>query len=296
MRTFLKRVIFVGVAGGAMLAVSLAVRSRSADNGFARPVGVAREVEAAAQKPRREYPAFVGNIEHVLSRLGSLLVADELKLTAEQLAALRAAGHSYWLLNSRLPKLMERAGEKGNALDRYRVGIAHEKEVAELLVKTLQILQPDQKKRLHEIMCQTYGLQIFDNDEIADSLRLSKEQYAFIAQITTHTAFEQWQLIKAAGMDAPQVVTPERERIERECDIQQQRLEDQAIKTIVAEFNDDQKAAYARLVGAPIDVAAVVKPWLTQSYNYSDNGAGSLGKRALDGPASATVVPATTTR
>lgn len=284
MRTFLKCVAIASAVGVGLPAVWIAIRSRSQSDEVARPAAPVREIAPlfvggevlgrdvsgnlkglVAARPAEEFPALA-NLQQVLFRLRSSLVAADLKLTPEQLMALRTADDAYEVMNNRYFRLLAPTTDIKSEMARSRSIGEHKKTEAEFREETLRILQPGQKRRLHEIMCRTYGLQVFEIEEIAALLQLSKEQRDRAEKSRVEIAEEEWVQVKAAGHDEPHTVTAESERIERERVIKTQQLTEQALNTIVAEFNDDQKAAYARLGGAPIDVATVLEQWLPHSF------------------------------
>lgn len=309
MRTFLKCVAIASAAGVGLLAAWIAVRCRSQRDEVARAVAPVREIAPlfvggrvlgrdvsanlnglVVARPAEEFPALA-NLQQVLTRLRSSLVAADLKLTPEQLTALRTADDAYEVMNNQYFRLLAPTTDIKSEMARFRSIGEHNKSEAEFREETLRILQPDQKRRLHEIMCRTYGLQIFEIVEIAALLGLSKEQRDRTERSRVEIAELEWAQIKAAGHDEPHTVTAESERIERERGVRTQQRTEQALDEIVADFSDEQKAAYRNLIGAPIDVATVLDQWHSHRYSQFREPPAS-GKNS--GPLSA--VPVMTTR
>jgi len=285
MRTLLRWVISAGAIGGALSAVSFAFRGPSSGDDTAPPVAAAREAAplfsgrddlrhgqpiglaaGPAWKPPAEYPAFE-NLQHVFHRLRSPLVAAELKLTPEQLAALEAADDRFESHLNRLPEILDVKTTTMQAeMDRVRAYGAHLRQENAMHANVLTILQPDQRRRLHEIMCRCYGPDLFEDEAIAKQLGLSDAQRARIEQARLERDKEHWAITVAAGFDTPQVMTPEREREHHECDVKQERITERSLAAILADFSDEQRASYERLIGAPIDVLTVNEQWSRKRF------------------------------
>jgi len=61
-------------------------------------------------------------------------------------------------------------------------------------------------------------------------------------------------------------MTPEREREHHECDVKQDRITERSLAAILADFSDEQRAVYQRLIGAPIDVVTVNEQWSRKRF------------------------------
>jgi hypothetical protein len=132
-----------------------------------------------------------------------------------------------------------------------------------------QVLSPEQGKRLHQIMLQVNGPQSFLTPEVITRLRLTGEQVAAIRAVVERGN----DLVKQAETLTfewvPGTPRPTFEEIERanpeqvKAEVRRGRLaalEARALtlRTIADLLQPEQRAAYRKMIGEPIDVARVL--------------------------------------
>lgn len=196
---------------------------------------------------RREL-VFVG-MQMAFDLLRAPTVVAELKLTAEQTTAIRAAAATHDRLNAAIGS----AGEGGDFESKARAMQKWEaKEGREILERNLK---PSQVLRLSEIMSQRVGIGNFDEE--AEYLGLTAEQQREIRPILEANFKNHTDLIKRAGFDKPQVVTDDLRRRERALNAEVRNAEAESIDAILKKLRPAQVEKYRELIGKPFDTSTI---------------------------------------
>jgi len=214
---------------------------------------------APSSLPRQAPPSDVGeslaypaleNVQQVFFTVRSRLVAAELKLTRAQLDALPVLDDSYQtLLNRHLFSPEDRLSQS-----------EFKKQEADFREQVMRLFQPDQIRRLHEIMCQRFGLELFEIRGITDQLNLTADQFAQINRVSgDHRKTLQRDFDQLGGDDLLGELTPEKKKSFHELHVRTQQSTDRSLKAILDGFDDAQKASYKSLVGRPIDIVAITE-------------------------------------
>lgn len=206
----------------ALLVIAVGIHA-SASAQEARP-GV-REVTIAANR---------------LSILGTQAAQEDLKLTAEQMAAVRQLlGDHHAAVEARLlPWKGLPDAESAEKTEPILKEIA-----ADTNERLAEILDADQGKRLRQVMLQMDGYMAFFKPEVRDALQLSDEQNAKLVAIRNGFSTEIKEYMTASREDRKAMTAKLRQ------------LKNKATADAIGVLTDDQRARWAELVGPTFPLA-----------------------------------------
>lgn len=169
-----------------------------------------------------------GGVTMLLSNKG---VQDELKLDDAQ--------------KTKVTELAEKAREKSrdaleNLEGQERMTKARELN-AENLKAAAEILKPEQVTRLKGIQYQVQGLAAFQDEEVQKALKLTDDQKSELASIARESMEKSRELFQNAGDDREAAMAKMRD------------IRKDALAKAEAKLTAEQKAEYAKLIGAPFE-------------------------------------------
>ncbi len=157
-------------------------------------------------------------------------VQEELKLTDDQKAAFKKIGDKYKddidkaRTDKDFPKMMELF-----------------KSVSEDVDKAVpEVLKPDQRKRLNQLLVQRSGINAFSKDDVKSALKLTDKQEKDIQTTLDELKKDREDLFKDVGED-------QEKRAEARKKVQA--MQKEAMDKIVEGFSDDQKKTWKYLTG-----------------------------------------------
>ncbi|MGP0067112.1 MAG: hypothetical protein ACLQGP_26400 [Isosphaeraceae bacterium] len=167
-------------------------------------------------------------------------VLDELKVSDEQKERL-------------MQPLMEQIMETGPFLDslpesgqeREEKLAAHRKNAREKLAKLLkEVLQPDQLKRLRQVMLQREGAFALGEEGIRKELKITQEQLMKFMALTKELQRNVASQVKAAQSGGnPEEIRPKIEQLRKDC-----------ARKLEAVLTDAQKTQWKELLGPPFEL------------------------------------------
>lgn len=172
---------------------------------------------------------MMGGGAMLLSNAG---VQDELKLTDDQ--------------KSKVNDLAEKAREKARDAFQGLEGQERMAKVRELNADTMksaaEILKPEQVARLKGIQYQAQGVGAFQDEELQKALKLTDDQKSEMASIARESMEKARDARESAGDDREAAMAKMRE------------IRKDALAKAESKLNAEQKAEFAKLLGAPYEV------------------------------------------
>jgi Spy/CpxP family protein refolding chaperone len=170
-------------------------------------------------------------VSMLLSNAG---VQEELKLDDEQKSKIREIADE-----AREKYSATRDLEPQERMAKFRE-LSKEVEPAALKAAS-EVLKPEQLDRLHGIHYQVAGPAAFEDEDLQKKLKMTDEQKSAVEQIIADSNSEMRELFQPGG-----------DRDEMMSKIREHRKE--TVSKIEAKMTDEQKADYAKLLGAPFEL------------------------------------------
>ena len=166
-------------------------------------------------------------------------VQAELKVTDEQAGKLGEFGQ----------KMQDKQREEGQKLqdvpqDERRAKMQEIGKViqAEISKGLGDILKPEQVKRFHQVQIQAAGYNAFTQPAVVEKLKLTDDQKAKLAEISTEAGATMREVFQSAGDDRAAAMTKIQE------------LRKATFEKAAALLTADQKSAWKDLIGSPFEV------------------------------------------
>jgi len=175
--------------------------------------------------------------------LGMLLanpgVQDELKLTDDQKSKVTEVAEKVRdKQSSARESLQNLEGQERFAKQRELTREAN----AEIQKGLADVLKPEQTARLKGIQYQAMGVAAFEDEELAKALKLTDAQKSDIASIARESMEKSREIFQNAGDDREGAMTKLRD------------LRKDSIAKAESKLNAEQKAEYAKIIGAPFEL------------------------------------------
>lgn len=163
-------------------------------------------------------------------------VQKELKLAEEQISQAREAGQK---LRERFSADLQGFRDKTEAERRELT----EKMTAETKKLLAEVLKPEQQKRFEQIQLQARGVQAFISEEVRKGLTITEEQAEKIQSIAAESAQQMREAFQAAQGDFQAAAS------------KVQDIRKGAVEKATALLSEDQKKAWADMIGAPFELS-----------------------------------------
>jgi Spy/CpxP family protein refolding chaperone len=204
----------------------------------------------AATQPDAKPPVAGGQSQNGLNLLDNEVIRLELKVTPEQREKIQeliqSAQRDFQAVYSKVPNEEQRKQIRTQIENRVNAVYQDYRRRVE------DILTPEQRRRLQELIIRSQGMKSVDNPDVADALNLAPEQKAKVHNAIQHSREMRHEIVRSTRGEGKSG------RDERRAKLAQNRADlDQNIQKILT---PDQLAKFEQLKGTDVDQNVTAEP------------------------------------